>query len=80
MLQRKNIKSLGRSPISTGRLITSLEYAFQRQYTRPLQIDKETGIEFWRISIEKEMLNVRCEFQEKIGLTPEEARKGGVLV
>mmetsp|Transcript_15996 Transcript_15996/g.23839 ORF Transcript_15996/g.23839 Transcript_15996/m.23839 type:complete len:1130 (+) Transcript_15996:7540-10929(+) len=45
-----------------------------------LQIDKETGTDFWRKAIEKEMLNVRCAFEEKEGLTPEEARKGKVLV
>ena len=34
-----------------------------------LQIDKETGTDFWKKAIEKEMLNVRCAFKEKEGLT-----------
>ena len=29
-----------------------------------LHIDRETGTEFWRRSIKKETLNVRCKFLE----------------
>ena len=30
-----------------------------------LKIDKETGTEFWRIQIEKEMTNVQFKLQER---------------
>ena len=39
-----------------------------------LHIDKKTGADFWMISLEKEMLNIRCAFQSKDRLTVLEDR------
>ena len=40
-------------------------FRFPKTVDEALKIYKETGTEFWSIFIEKEMFNVRCEFQEK---------------
>ena len=45
-----------------------------------LHIDKETGTDFWRRSIENKMLNLQYTFQGEEGLTTEETRKGKVII
>ena len=45
-----------------------------------LHIDKETGTDFWRRSIENKMLNLKYTFQGEEGLTTEETRKGKVII
>ena len=43
-----------------------------------LAIDEETGTDFWRRAIEKEMRKVRVAWKPKDGVTPEQARAGKV--
>ena len=43
-----------------------------------LAIDEETGTDFWRRAIEKEMRKVRVAWKPKDGITPEQARTGKV--
>ena len=43
-----------------------------------LKIDEETGTDFWRKAIEKEMKKVKVAWNAQEGCTPEEARKGQV--
>ena len=43
-----------------------------------LAIDEETGTDFWRRAIEKDMRKVRVAWKPKDGVTPEQARAGKV--
>jgi hypothetical protein len=43
-----------------------------------LAIDEETGTDFWRRAIEKEMRKVRVAWKPKDGITPKQVRTGMV--
>ena len=43
-----------------------------------LQIDEETGTDFWRKAMNKEMAKVKVAWKTKEGYTPEQARRGEV--